>query len=118
MGTGRLCAALNSQVAGARLLGRVEGFWYIFFLGVVLKAPVIGAMVLIWWAVRTEPATDEQGPPADDHHFRRWDRGTGPRHPRRGPHGGATRPLPECPPGSRTRVGSAPATRRAGAHPY
>jgi hypothetical protein len=61
----------------------MEGFWEIFFLAVVLKVPVIGAMVLIWWAIKAGPVT-EDAPPSEDHGFRRWRRT--PRRPR-GPHG-------------------------------
>jgi hypothetical protein len=93
----------------------VEGFWYIFFLGVVLKVPVIGAMLLVWWAVRAEPETEESPPSSDDHEFRRWRRSpTGPRHPRRGPHGGEARPLPECPLGARAHIAASPAQSRVG----
>jgi hypothetical protein len=91
----------------------VEGFWYVFFLAVVLKIPVIGAMVLIWWAIRAEPVTDD-APEGDGHDFKRWDHDPKPRHPRRGPHGAGARPLPECPPGARTRVAHLPPKERAG----
>jgi hypothetical protein len=91
----------------------LEGFWYIFFLFVVLKIPVVGAMVLVWWAIRAEPVADEETPPADDHEFRRWQKPpAGPRGPRRGPHGGEAKPLPECPPGGRMRVERTNAPKR------
>ncbi len=38
-------------------LSPVEGFWPIFFLLVVLKIPVFGALWLVWWASR-EPEPD------------------------------------------------------------
>jgi hypothetical protein len=73
----------------------VEGFWYLFFLGVVLKIPVFGAMVLIWWAVRAVPETEDEAPPtSDDHHFRRWRRDPRPPNPRRDPHGSGLRTKP------------------------
>jgi hypothetical protein len=82
----------------------MEGFWPIFFLAVILKIPVIGAMLLVWWAVRAKPETEEV-PPKDDHHFKRRPRDpVKPRDPRRGPHGGAAKALPDCPPGGRTRA--------------
>jgi len=74
----------------------VDGFLPIFFLLVVLKIPVLGALWLVWWASR-EPDADGA---ADDSggSSQRWN----PRHPRpRGPHswppgGGAAarRPAP------------------------
>jgi hypothetical protein len=83
----------------------VGGYWYIFFLFVVLKIPVISAMLLVWWAARDEAPAEEEAPPSDDHEFRRWQRSpAGPRRPRRDPHGGAAKPLPECPPGGRSRI--------------
>jgi hypothetical protein len=60
----------------------MQGFWPIFFLLVVLKIPVLGALWLIWWAARPpeeayEPSNDESGGP------NRWR----PLRPRpRGPH--------------------------------
>jgi hypothetical protein len=91
----------------------VEGFWPIFFLLVVLKVPVLGALWLVWWASR--PATDPDGAEDSDGGFKRWrPQPVRPRGPRRGPHGGAARALPDCPPGGRTRVITPPATVRAG----
>jgi hypothetical protein len=91
----------------------VEGFWPIFFLLVVLKIPVLGALYLVWWASRAEPqpegATDE-----DDGGFRRWRPQPRPSGPRRGPHGAGAAPLPPCPPGGRRRVLTPPAPVRAG----
>lgn len=81
----------------------MEGFLPIFFLGVVLKVPVFGALYLIYWAVRQEPELDES---TDDgeHGFRRWRNDPRrPRGPRRGPHRPDARPMPECPPGGRLR---------------
>ena len=82
----------------------MEGVWPIIFLGLVLKIPVFFGLWLVWWAVRAEPQLDDASGGGGDHGFRRWRRQpTGPRLPRRGPHGGAARALPECPPGGRTR---------------
>jgi hypothetical protein len=93
----------------------VEGFWPIFFLLVVLKIPVLGALWLVWWASRAEPLA-EDAPDQDDGGFRRLrPQPRRPRGPRRGgPHGGRARPLPDCPPGGRTRVLTPPAPVRAG----
>jgi hypothetical protein len=61
-------APLNTS----RLPG-VEGFWPIFFLGVVLKIPIAAALFLVWYAVRAEPETEEL-PDDGEHGFRRWRR--------------------------------------------
>lgn len=94
----------------------MEGFLPILFLGVVLKIPVALLLYLVWWAFRQEPAIEEApGGSADDHEFRRFDKQPrSPRGPRRGPHAPDARPLPDCPPGGRTRVTPAPAPVRAG----
>jgi hypothetical protein len=95
----------------------VEGFWPIFFLAVVLKIPVFGALWLVWWAVHAEPETEDVGEDDGGHRFH--NRGPSkPRGPRRGgPHGGAgARPLPECPPAGRQRVITPPAPLRTPAH--
>jgi hypothetical protein len=42
----------------------VEGFWPIFFLLVVLKIPVFGALWLVWWASKSpeeEGAAEDSG---------------------------------------------------------
>jgi hypothetical protein len=91
----------------------VEGFWAIFFLLVVLKIPVFGALWLVWWASRAQPLPEEAD---DDGGFRfRNPDPSPPRGPRRGgPHGTGARPLPDCPPGGRRRVISPPAPVRSG----
>jgi hypothetical protein len=93
----------------------VEGFWPIFFLLVILKIPVLGAIWLVWWAGHAAPEAD--GAEDSDGGFRRWrPQPTHPKRPRRGPHGGgAAKALPGCPPGGRTRVLRPPAPARAGA---
>ena len=91
----------------------MEGFWPIFFLLVVLKIPVLGSLLLVWWAIRAQPLAEESGD-GDDGGFRRFKGDIRPRGPRRGPHGDGARALPECPPGGRTRVLTPPAPVRAG----
>lgn len=77
----------------------------IIFLAVVLKVPVFFGMWLIYAAVRSEPVADGLDENGEDHGFRRWRREPKPpRGPRRGPHGGGTSVVPECPPGGRTRT--------------
>jgi len=75
----------------------------------VLKVPVLAALVLIWWAVR-EPEPVEADP-EDDGGGSDRDAGAGPRPPRpprRGPHGD---PLPPSP--RRVRTASGRPLRRA-----
>ena len=94
----------------------MEGALPIIFLAVVLKIPVFFAIWLVWWAVKDEPTLEDASGEAGDHGFRRWRRSpTRPRGPRRGPHGGAARALPDCPPGGRTRTTATPAKVRASA---
>ena len=93
----------------------MEGFLPIFFLGVVLKIPVALLLYLVWWAFRQQPEIEEAPPGSDDHHFRRYRREpNGPQSPRRGPHAPDAQPLPDCPPGGRTRVTPAPAPALTG----
>ena len=94
----------------------MDGFWPIFFLAVILKIPVGFLLYTVWWAVRAEPETeDAPADGSDDHGFRRWRREPQrPRGPRRGPHAPDGAPLPDCPPGGRTRVLRPPAPARAG----
>jgi len=94
----------------------MEGALPIIFLAVVLKIPVFFAIWLIWWAVKDEPTLEDASGEAGDHSFRRWRRSpTRPRGPRRDPHGGAARALPDCPPGGRARITATPAKVRASA---
>ena len=91
----------------------MEGFGPIFFLLVVLKIPVLGSLWLVWWA--SKPATEPDGAEESDEGFRRWrPQPIRPRGPRRGPHSGGARALPECPPGGRTRTLTPPGPIRAG----
>ena len=69
--------------------------WTLFYMLVILKIPVIGMLLLVWWAVRQEPEPAggesrellRRGPD----HPRRPRK---PRPPRRGPHAD---PLPSAP---------------------
>ncbi len=93
----------------------MEGWLPIVFLGVVLKIPVFAGMYLVWYAIRAEPEVEET-PDEGEHGFRRWRREPKPpRGPRRGPHSGGARALPDCPPGARTRVAAHPAAVTASA---
>jgi hypothetical protein len=69
--------------------------WTLFFMMVILKIPLVAAILLIWYAIKQEPAPDE-GVEDDDRGPRRKPP-PAPRRPRRGPAGGAgCRPAP-CP---------------------
>jgi len=92
----------------------VDGFLPILFLMVVLKIPVGLLLYIVWWAFRAETRPEEAPPESDDHRFRRFRREPKrPRGPRRGDHGPDAMPIPDCPPGGRTRVLSPPAPVRA-----
>jgi hypothetical protein len=92
----------------------VEGFLPIFFLMVILKIPVAALLYLVWWSFRAETQPDEAPPEADDHRFHRFRREPKrPRDPRRGGHGPDAIPVPDCPPGGRTRTFTPPAPVRA-----
>jgi len=84
----------------------MDGVVPIIFLLVVLKIPVFFGIWLIWWAVKDEPELEDLPDDAEDHSFKRWRRDpTGPKGPRRrGPHGGAAKAQPDCPPGGRKRT--------------
>jgi hypothetical protein len=93
----------------------VEGFWPIFFLMVVLKIPVAALLYLVWWAFRASTLPASEAPPEpEDGRFRRFRREPKrPRGPRRGPHAPDAVPVPDCPPGGRTRILTPPAPVRA-----
>jgi hypothetical protein len=84
--------------------------WTLFFMMVILKIPLAAAIILIWYAIRQEPAPDEG--PADDDRGPRRKPPPRPRRPRRGPAGGAgCRPTP-CPQLGRRLERPAPAYAR------
>ncbi len=83
----------------------MDGFFPIFFLMVILKIPVAALLYLVWWSFRASTQPEEAPPDNDDHRFRRFRREPRlPRDPRRGGHGPDALPLPDCPPGGRSRV--------------
>ena len=93
----------------------MEGFWPIFFLAVILKIPVAALLYLVWWAIKQAPETEEAPPEGEDRDLLHWRRPPKkPRDPRRGgPHAPDAQPLPDCPPGGRTRVLTPPVPARA-----
>lgn len=67
--------------------------WVFLYMFVILKIPVIAAILLVWWAVREQPEATDGGHGGS----RRRDhpRPRPPRPPRRGPHGDPAPPAPE-----------------------
>ncbi len=94
--------------------------WTFFWLMVVLKVPIVAAIVLVWWAVRAEPDPVEAAEPEAEGEGEDDEGGSKvpathrsrPRRPRRprGPHG---TPAPPAPPRVRKRT-LANASERAG----
>ena len=83
----------------------MEGWLPIFFLLVVLKVPVFGALWLVWWASKAPPVEDAAEDSGGDGFNRR---GPLPRRPR-GPQHGA--PQAGCAEAER-RLRSRPISRR------
>ena len=84
--------------------------WTFIFLMFVLKIPIIGLLLLVWWAIKQQPETGDPGSDEDGGSRK-------PRHPRpplrplprRGPHHGAQ------PPASPSRVRAVAGRHRSGA---
>ena len=93
----------------------MEG-WTIFYMVVILKIPMIAALWLVWWAIKSEPTPEEET--GEDRGPRRT-RPPLPRWPRRGPRpagGGAGCTPPPCPQTTVARPSRpAPAYARRGA---
>lgn len=69
--------------------------WTFVYLMLALKLPIIGALWIVWWAVKQDP--DAQSDPRDDggnQRRRPHPRTPFPRRPRRGPHGDPAVPSP------------------------
>ncbi|HEX6753550.1 MAG TPA: hypothetical protein VF093_08220 [Solirubrobacterales bacterium] len=64
----------------------MEGFWPIFFLLVVLKIPVFGALWLVWWASQA-PEQETTGEDSDGGFKRHRPFPTRPRGPHHSPSG-------------------------------
>jgi hypothetical protein len=78
----------------------MEGFLPIFFLLVVLKIPVLGALWLIWYAAKPPDPESSQGDSnGGPSRFRPFP--TRPRGPQHGPSGGFARRGRGVPPGQR-----------------
>ena len=69
--------------------------WTFFYLMVLLKIPIAGAILIIWWAVRAEPDPLEgRGDGGAKARPRPHPRRPLPCGPRRGPHGDPAIPSP------------------------
>ncbi|HKE80761.1 MAG TPA: hypothetical protein VKB54_15685 [Solirubrobacteraceae bacterium] len=80
--------------------------WGFLWLMFALKIPIIALLWIVWWAVRSEPESEERTDGGDGgikfrppHPHRPF-----PRRPRRGPHGD---PAPSAPPRTRSVVARA-----------
>jgi len=75
-----------------------------FFLLVVLKVPIVGMIYLLWWAAQPEQEEPAKEDGDGGEHARRRPMPNFPRGPRRDPHGGGARPIPNAAPhGGRIR---------------
>ncbi|MDX6723450.1 MAG: hypothetical protein QOD73_1854 [Solirubrobacteraceae bacterium] len=87
--------------------------WAFVWLMFGLKIPIVALLVIVWWAIRSEPEQEPEGTGADDGGTktrRRHPHRPFPRHPRRGPHGDAASPPP---PRTRTVTARAKRSHRA-----
>jgi hypothetical protein len=80
--------------------------WAFIWLMFGLKIPIVALLLIVWWAIRSQPEQPDESN-ADDGGTktrRRHPHRPFPRRPRRGPHGD---PLPLPPPRTRTVVARA-----------
>jgi hypothetical protein len=59
--------------------------WELIFMMVILKIPIVYLVLVVWYAIRAEPAPGTD--PNDHPVWRPWSRAGGPRPRRGGPHG-------------------------------
>ena len=86
--------------------------WAFVWLMFGLKIPIVALLLIVWWAIRSQPEQVD-GSGADDGGTktrRRHPHRPFPRRPRRGPHGD---PLPLPPPRTRTVMARAKRSDRA-----
>jgi hypothetical protein len=70
--------------------------WGFIWLMFVLKIPIVALLLIVWWAIRSQPEQSDV-PGSDDggtKRPRRHPRRPFPRSPRRGPHGDPALPPP------------------------
>jgi hypothetical protein len=85
--------------------------WGFIWLMFALKIPIVALLLIVWWAIRADPGTEQDGGDQGDggigdRHHPRTPRPTPPR--RRGPHGDPLVPSP-----LRVRRPARPTTRRS-----
>jgi hypothetical protein len=69
--------------------------WTFVYLMFALKVPIVGAIWIVWWAVRQEPdPLADEGDDGGNQRRRLHPRKPLPRRPRRGPHGDPGLPSP------------------------
>ena len=69
--------------------------WTFIFLMVVLKLPIVALLLIVYWAIRSQPDSgDQQGDDDGGSHKPRHPRPPLRPLPRRGPHRGARPPAP------------------------
>jgi hypothetical protein len=76
--------------------------WELIFMMLVLKIPIAYLCWIVWWAIKAEPDPDVPGG-TDSLDWKPWQRPTGPRPRRGGPHGSRPRPALRS---RRARVGA------------
>jgi hypothetical protein len=76
--------------------------WELIFMMLILKIPIIYLGFVVWYAIRAEPEPGVD--PTEYSVWRPWQRSTGPRPRRGGPHG--TRDAVRAPRTRRDRVGA------------
>ncbi len=65
--------------------------WEIIFMVLILKIPLVYVCWVIWWAIKAEPVVGAEGEPAQAINWKPWQRPSGSRSRRGGPHGGRLR---------------------------
>jgi len=69
--------------------------WGFVWIMVILKIPLVALLLLVWWAIRSTPESDDQSEGGDGGiKYSPHPRRPFPRRPRRGPHGDPPLPAP------------------------
>lgn len=80
--------------------------WGFIWMMFALKIPIAALLWLVWWAIKSEPVTDDEPSGGGSEDRRHGPRPRNPRPPRRGPH---AEPAPAAP--TRVRVAARPPVR-------